>query len=654
MPYVGAPRGISPWFESSAGGAFSHAMATIVIAAKNAPYRQRITADIQCDGVADEVEVRGAIADAIAAGGGHIQLTEGDFEFDSSMSTALSPANIMISGRGPNTVIKGSPLGATNELILFKFNSIAGLVIRDLSIDANGNYTLGGIQFQGGSRIWIHNTEYTDSAPIGSPASDRYGWVFNTATNTDVWFTENRTDGPQPQFSTMAQAVISNNIFKNSIKTAVVAINVVSASATIKDVLFEGNHVIVDSSSVLGANDVVGVEVATSPNNLSATTVERVVIKNNLIRYTTNGGAAILVGTTNTATAGGATKPIFRDIEISENQIIYEGSEDAGSSAAAILINNGATSAFDLDRIVIKDNYITGNATSSMAGISTGLMDHCEISNNMVDDVVHGYKISSMAKSRIIGNSALNCLTSGFTYDSTRQGNIFRDNDAYGTTPTVTNAYVFTNSHTSDKIIPFIPTAPSADLEDTTNQYQFVNSTTSAVTGATLATTGNITHGNIAASADNAEVILQQISQIGITDNAVTEVFTITNAAGDTGSYTAYIYSQVTNGHGASNTVACSQSQIHMLTRAKEVSVGVFDLSTVHAGSAVNTSSLNAAIASVAVTATETSENIMSVKFQVSITGSDGTFGNTTANIRVHCWVHLLHYDWATTPVIAT
>jgi hypothetical protein len=387
---------------------------------------------------------------------------------------------------------------------------------------------------------------------------------------------------------------------------------------------------------------------------LSGTVYKKIIIRDNFLRYTTNGAAAILIGTTSSGSPGGVTKPILNDIVISGNHIVYDNDENPGASNAAILINNNSSvgaSQYDLDRIIIKKNYIKGNNSGGMTGIITSDADHCEISRNIVEGCTYGYSFRGMKDSRFFRNSALNCVTTGFDYFSTRGGNIFRDNDVYGTTIAST-PYNFRASNSNDKIIPFIPTAPSADLEDATNQYKFIKTTDAALQFSTLSITDSITHGNSVSSATEANTLMKIIRQVDVPDDSATEVFNITTTDGQTGTYTALIYTMVTNGHGAGNTNTSAQSNIHMLTRAKHNTAGDYNFTEIHAGSPVATGASYNSINDVTVSALETDENTMSVKFQVDIIGSNPTFGTGTDRTRVHSWVHLIHHDFQITPTI--
>lgn len=644
----GAPRGLTPWFETAAGQIFN-SMATVVIAANNAPYKQKISADIVCDGVSDEVEVRAAIASAHAAGGGYVQLTEGDFNFSTNMANVSGLSNVVIAGRGPNTVVKGTNLGSGNPLALFAYSSISGLIIRDIKFDANGNFQYGGVKLQGGSRIWIENCDYVDDNPTAIGATDRYGFTFTSNTHTDLWFTNNRMNGPQPEFNTIQNAVISSNTFKNSIQTAVCPINAVATNQTIKYIMFENNFVIVDDAAVLDTKDILGVEIAVDANTLSGTTSQYISVKNNTFRYTTNGGAAVLIGTTSTGTPGGATKPVIADIEVENNNITYEGAENPGVWNSAISVNNGSVSAYDIDRLTIKNNVVRGNAGTVGIGINT--VDHMEVSDNVVHGCTTGYNFVAMKDSRMVDNSAVNCITTGFAYNSTRGGNIFRDNDVYGSSAP-SNDYVFTNSSATDKIVPFTPSAPTADLEDVTNQYVFANSVTQSLQGSTLDITGIMTHGAILDGDNDFLTIMRRVRKIDITDNVAEEIFTISTANGESGSYSAWIYSMVTNGHGSGNGLTSTQSGLHVLTRAQDVVDGTFILEPVFAGTPKDSDAASGAIDSVTVAAVETDEDTLSVTFQTNISGSNVTFGAGTARIRVFCWIVLHHFNFETDPVI--
>jgi hypothetical protein len=110
--------------------------ATLVVAASDASPRSKLGADYVCDGTADEVEIKAAIA-ALPATGGKVVLSEGTFHCDAgaSVAIALSDDDVVLEGQGMDVTIltfadKDGPAWGSADLGM----SGARTMVKDLTV----------------------------------------------------------------------------------------------------------------------------------------------------------------------------------------------------------------------------------------------------------------------------------------------------------------------------------------------------------------------------------------------------------------------------------------------------------------------------------------------------------------------------------------
>ena len=96
---------------------------TFTIAASDASANVKANADYICDGTADEVQIKAAIAAARTAGGGEVRLSEGTFYIDNQLAIAYSAADngqpVKIAGTGSSTILDITALDLANGAVLF-------------------------------------------------------------------------------------------------------------------------------------------------------------------------------------------------------------------------------------------------------------------------------------------------------------------------------------------------------------------------------------------------------------------------------------------------------------------------------------------------------------------------------------------------------
>lgn len=170
-----------------------------VVAASTAPAATKLVARYVCDGVADEVEINAAIAEAAAAGGGVVLLSEGTFTIASGI---VLDNYVTLMGAGINATTIRIVAAPGQSVDMISATALYQTRVSSLALDANkalmGAYYSRGINFDSErgviDRIQVVDTnfdtlggegirvlsDYVDIAFCTADGCERGGFVFET------------------------------------------------------------------------------------------------------------------------------------------------------------------------------------------------------------------------------------------------------------------------------------------------------------------------------------------------------------------------------------------------------------------------------------------------------------------------------------------
>lgn len=180
--------------DSGGGGGTAVALPVFLVASSTASAEEQALADYLADGTADQVQIQAAIDAAIAAGGGVVELTDGDFSISAGISWAAH--SIRLRGQGPgitgliataatfNVITVGN---RQSDGVMRNFNSVSDMTVTH----AGGASSFACIKVDGGGRgSYLSNIE-TNEGSIGLHLMDldRYSVIncdINNVRNTAI------------------------------------------------------------------------------------------------------------------------------------------------------------------------------------------------------------------------------------------------------------------------------------------------------------------------------------------------------------------------------------------------------------------------------------------------------------------------------------
>lgn len=130
-------------YKTSGGNFLNYKMrdnqsgATIILAASDSSLPDKLTADVVCDGTADDVEIQAAIDLVNGQGGGTVELKTGIYDIDAQMSMK---ADVILKGFGDTELKAGS---AITSIFDFSISGTAKADIYDIVLNGNSNANYG-------------------------------------------------------------------------------------------------------------------------------------------------------------------------------------------------------------------------------------------------------------------------------------------------------------------------------------------------------------------------------------------------------------------------------------------------------------------------------------------------------------------------------
>ena len=246
------------------------------------------------------------------------------------------------------------------------------IAISNLSFDANGIVSYGGVVFYAAKGVRIENNTFFDSAakPMGN--TDRYSFVFarGAEPSQDVRIVNNVIDDLQLEVNHAQRVLIDRNTVRRAIATAGIGIFTVGDKAIAEDYQITNNTVIDPPGA--------GISVGIDPPTDNHCIFRRIRITDNQITRTKTAGYGIRIGTPDNSKK--TTGNVFENIEIKNNRIRMESG--APQQLQLIVTNTSASAGIWFDRLVV-----TGNSLESNGSQNRGYaMDLRRIKNSIISD----------------------------------------------------------------------------------------------------------------------------------------------------------------------------------------------------------------------------------------------------------------------------
>jgi hypothetical protein len=327
-------------------------------------------------------------------------------------------SGLSFAGEGQKSTIKQK----TGAARIATIEASRDIGISNLTFDANGIVSYGGVVFYAMKGVRIENNTFFDSAakPIGN--TDRYSFVFarGSAPSQDIRIVNNVIDDLQLEVNHSQRVLIDRNTVRRAIATAGIGIFTVGDNAIAEDYQITNNTVL----DPPGAGFSVGIDPPTDNQCI----FRRITIAGNNVIRSKTAGYAIRIGTPDSSkkTAGN----VFENIEIKNNRIRIESS--APQQLQLIISNTSASAGIGFDRLIvtgntlesdgpknrgyaidlrrIKNSIITDN---SLRGVSNGIslggdLLANEMRNNVVIASDVAYEITgSLGKNKVANNRVL-------------------------------------------------------------------------------------------------------------------------------------------------------------------------------------------------------------------------------------------------------
>ena len=189
-------------------------------------------------------------------------------------------SSLSFAGEGQKSTIKQK----TGAARIATIEASRDIEISNLTFDANGIASYGGVVFYAAKGVRIENNTFLDSAPKLGGKTDRYSFVFarGSEPSQDVKIINNVIDDLQLEVNHSQRVVIDRNTVKRAVATAGIGIFTVGDKAIAEDYQITNNTVV----DPLGAGFSVGIDPPTDSHCI----LRRITIADNqVIRTKTTG-----------------------------------------------------------------------------------------------------------------------------------------------------------------------------------------------------------------------------------------------------------------------------------------------------------------------------------------------------------------------------
>ena len=328
-------------------------------------------------------------------------------------------SGLSFAGEGQKSTIKQKTGAARIATVEASLN----IVISDLTFDANGIASYGGVVFYSTKGVRIENNTFLDSAPNPSVKTDRYSFVFarGSEPSQDVKIINNVIDDLQLEVDHSQRVVIDRNTVRRAVATAGIGIFTVGDRAIAEDYQITNNTVIDPLSA--------GFSVGIDPPTDSHCIFRRITIADNQVIRTKTAGYGIRIGTPDNSkkTIGN----VFEDLVIKNNRFRIEA--NAPHSSQMIFANATATAGIIFKGLVVSGNKIENEGSGGQGyAIDLRRIQNSVVANNNVKGATSGISLSGELLSNEVRNNVVEASEIAYRLEGSLGGNRAANNRIVG------------------------------------------------------------------------------------------------------------------------------------------------------------------------------------------------------------------------------
>jgi polygalacturonase len=370
------------------------------------------------DGLADDTPAIQAAIDA-ATTGTIISFPSGMYVVSNFVIKNRSGLSFV--GEGRSSIIKQKP-GAER---IATFTAARDILIRNLSFDANGIKSYGGVMFYASTGVRIENNSFMDSAPKHNRAGDHYSFVFGKGAepSRDIKIINNQIEFLQLEVDHSKNVLIEGNTVKDAIGTSGIGIFTVRNDAIAEDYVIKGNTVIDPPGG--------GFHIVTDPPSSRNCIFRRITIENNQLIRTKTSGYGIRLGTLNNSVR--STNNVFEDIAIKDNHIRIERA--APAPRPMIFANSSVAAEIVFRRLTVAGNTVENEGPSGGDfAIVLRRVQHSLVTDNVIKGMSNGISLSGALLENVVRDNSVEASATAYQIDNSLGQNRAFNNRVVGNT----------------------------------------------------------------------------------------------------------------------------------------------------------------------------------------------------------------------------
>jgi polygalacturonase len=268
--------------------------------------------------------------------------------------------------------------------------------ISNLTFDANGIVSYGGVVFYAAKGVRIENNRFVDSAPKRIGNTDRYSFVFarGSEPSQDVTIINNIIDDLQLEVNHSQRVVIDRNTVKRAVATAGIGIFTVGDRAIAEDYQITNNTVV----DPLGAGFSVGIDPPTDSHCI----FRRITIADNQVIRTKTAGYGVRIGSPDNSKK--SSENLFEYLVIKNNRLRIEAT--APQPNQMIFANTSSTAGIVFNRLTVSGNKIDNQGPKGQAyAIDLRRIQSSRVTDNAIKGAAYGTSLGGDLLSNEIRNN---------------------------------------------------------------------------------------------------------------------------------------------------------------------------------------------------------------------------------------------------------
>jgi Pectate lyase superfamily protein len=339
--------------------------------------------------------------------------------YDVSNFAVKARSGLSFTGEGRKSVIR-QKAGAVR---IATFEASRDIVISNLTFDANGIVSFGGVVFYEATGVRIENNSFIDSAPKAIGSNDRYSFVFarGAVPSREIRILNNVIEDLQLEVDHSQKVVIDRNTVKRAVKTAGIGIFTIADGAIAEDYQITNNSVI----DPIGAGFSVGIDPPTGSHCI----FRRITISGNKVTRTKTSDYGVRIGTPDSSKK--TTGNVFENIEIINNRFQIE--TGAPQARQLIYANTSDRAGIIFHGLIVSGNKIENKGPGGKGyAIDLSRIQKSLVADNTVKGVTSGISLSGELLSNEVRNNAVEASEVAYRLEGSLGGNRAANNRIVG------------------------------------------------------------------------------------------------------------------------------------------------------------------------------------------------------------------------------